>query len=176
MTASPDEQPPGAAAILPGLRWSIKRSFVDYISHAPGGRATLRDGAFATGSREVVFPYDASQGDGESPKSPWFRGGVVFSAHSGVLLVRVDSPQVELSGRGGALTIADPFDRSGQARRLLATFDVGCERLGPFERWTGTAVRLAPESTALFNEVYPAGAEFDPLTIVLPAYRAALSG
>jgi hypothetical protein len=93
-----------------------------------------------------------------------------------VLLVLVESPQAELNGSGGALTIVDHFDRSGQARRLLATFDVGCEGPGPFARWTGTAVRLAPESTALFNEVYPAGAEFDPLNIVLPAERTALSG
>ncbi|HTU29542.1 MAG TPA: HtaA domain-containing protein [Solirubrobacteraceae bacterium] len=158
-----DGPTPGGADILLGLRWAIKRSFVAYISHAPG-------------SQEIVFPYNPGPNCGQPSGSLRFGGTVAFSAHAGALLVQVASPHVELNGSGGSLTIADPFDRSGRARRLLANFDVGYERLGPFERWTGTAVRLAPEATALFNEVYPADAEFDPLTVVLPVQRPTSSG
>jgi hypothetical protein len=161
-----DSQMPGDVAI--GLRWAIKRSFVAYISKAPGGRATVRDGAFATADGEVVFPFDHAEVDPPA-RSLFFSGGVVFSAHSGLLHIPLDSPRIDLNADEGALTVVDPFDQSGEARRLVATFEFSHERIGPFEHWRGTSVQLASESTELFNGVYPVAEQLDRLSVVLPA-------
>lgn len=161
---------------LLGLRWAIKRSFLDYIARAPGGRGSLTDGAVATDGREIVFcPY--------APSSPaptgtgrllTFRGAATFSAHSGALLVPISNPWATIWETGGEITIVDPFHSEGTARLKLASFDVNAHLVADgFEHWAASDVRLAHEACALFNNVYPASAPLEPLTIIIPAVTTA---
>lgn len=157
--------------LLPGLRWALKRSFLEYIGHAPGGRGSLSDGATATELKEILFQPDLAHAPAATQEVIFraFRGTVVFSAHFGMLSVRISNPRVTITEKQGELTILDPFRQEGDARLLLVTFTIeGHGVLEGFEYWTASDVRLAPEACALFNDVYPANAPFEPLAIVVP--------
>jgi len=155
---------------LVGLRWAIKRSFLDYIARAPGGSGSLSDGALATEGRQVVF----GPGRGLFPvpdsdyRSLAFRGTVTFRAYSGALFVRIANPSVVIRGGAGDLAVDNPFDAGSTARLRLATFDIEDYLVADgFEHWAAGNVRLAPESCELFNNVYPAGELMEPMTIIL---------
>jgi len=157
---------------LVGLRWALKRSFLDYIARAPGGRGSLSDGATATELKEIVFEPDL-----RNPPAPArggtfraFRGTVTFSGHFGMLLVRIANPWITIQEEHGELTVLDPFQREGDARLRLATFDIDGHTIADgFEHWTAADVWLAPEGCMLFNDVYPAAEPLEPLTIIVPA-------
>jgi hypothetical protein len=155
-----------------GLRWAIKRSFLEYIGRAPGGRGTLSDDAVVTEATEVVFTPDLGNPPPPAQEGTVlaFRGAVTFSAHFGMLLVRIANPWVTIQGTHGELTVLDPFQREGDARLRLATFEIDGHAIADgFERWTAADVRLAPEGCTLFNDVYPAAEPLEPLTIIVPA-------
>jgi len=156
-----------------GLRWAVKRSFLDYVSRAPGGKGTIGAGATVTSLNEIVFEPDPS----DLPMPPAegtfraFRGRVTFSAHFGMLVVRIADPWVTIDGDLGDLTVLDPWQQTeGSARLRLASFD---HRITDgLEHWTAAIVRLASEGCALFNDVYEAGVLLEPLTIILPTRSA----
>jgi len=157
---------------LVGLRWALKRSFLDYIARAPGGRGSLGDGATATELNEIVFKPD--QRDLPAPAQDGtfraFCGTVTFSGHFGMLLVRIANPWITIQEEHGELTVLDPFQREGDARLRLASFDIeGHVIAGGFEHWSASDVRLAPEACTLFNDVYLPGEPLEPLKIVVPA-------
>jgi hypothetical protein len=156
-------------APLLGLRWAIKRSFLDYIARAPGGRGALTDGAVATPDREIIFSPEAIDRT-PTGKILSFRGTATFSAHSGALLVPIKNPRAELHGDTGVLTVADPFDREGKKRLNLALFEIGDHLVADgYEHFAASNVKLAPEACGLFNSVYPEFTPLDPLTIILAA-------
>jgi len=153
-----------------GLSWALKHSFLQYISRAPGGRGSLTDGATATELDEIVFEPDprahAARPDADTFRA--FRGIVMFSAHHGMLLVRIADPWVTIDDGRGELTVLDPYQREGDARLRLAVFGMDDHTIADgFERWSATDVRLAPEGCMLFNDVYPEGEPLEPLTITL---------
>jgi hypothetical protein len=154
---------------LLGLRWAIKRSFFDYIARAPGGRGSLTDGAVATGDKEIVFAPVPPPPLAEPGKVLAFRGTATFSAHSGALLVPIADPWAIIRETEGEIMIIDPFQREGTARLKLASFAVAEHLVADgYEHWAATDVRLAPEACELFNNVYPAAAPLEPLTIIVP--------
>jgi len=158
-----------------GLRWALKRSFLDYIARAPGGRGSLSDGATATELREIVFEPDRWDPPARAQEGTFyaFRGAATFSGHFGMLFVRIADPWVTIREQHGDLTILDPFQREGGARLRLATFDVNGHTITEgFEHWTAADVRLAPEGCTLFNDVYPAAEPLEPLSIIVPAAAA----
>ena len=120
-----------------GLRWAIKRSFVDYLRRMPDGRAVVGAGAFSLGD-EIVFPPEAAgrrtAPDGTAERYWTFLGDVRFSGHFGMLSVQFAAPRIDLRGDRGELSIAD-----GEARLSLVTLRVAP---GPadeeVERWAGT--------------------------------------
>lgn len=156
-------------APLLGLRWAIKRSFLDYIARAPGGRGALADGAVATQDREIIFAPEAVA-TSPTGRILSFRGTATFSAHSGALLVPIANPRAKLHGKTGVLTVADPFDREGERRLKLAVFEIDDHVIADgYEHWAASDVKLAPEACVLFNSVYPEFTPLDPLTIILAA-------
>jgi hypothetical protein len=156
---------------LVGLRWALKRSFLDYIARAPGGRASLRDGAVATELKEIVFGPELRARPASAQEAVFhaFRGTVTFTAHFGMLFVRISNPWVTIQEGQGELTIVDPIEKGGDARLRLATFIVDGHGIADgFEYWMAADVRLAPEASALFNDVYPGDSPLEPLAIVVP--------
>lgn len=157
---------------LVGLRWALKRSFLDYIARTPGGRGSLSDGAVATELKEIVFGPDLGDRAASAQEGVFhaFRGTVTFTGHFGMLFVRISNPWVTIKAEQGELTIVDPFEQGGDARLRLATFIVDGHGIADgFEYWTAADVRLAPEASALFNDVYPADSPLEPLAIIVPA-------
>lgn len=155
---------------LLGLRWAIKRSFLDYIAHAPGGGASLTQGAVATEEREIVFgPVE----NDSTVSEEWerllaFGGTATFTAHSGALLVPIANPWVAIRNSTGTITISDPFQRDVTARLNLATFRFNDHVIADgFEHWAAADVQLAPEACTLFNHVYPACTPLEPFTIIV---------
>lgn len=158
-------------APLLGLRWALKRSFLDYIARSPGGSGSLSDGAVAIESRKVVFAPDPRHlpAAGQEGTFYAFRGAVTFRAHFGVLLVQIANPWVTIRDGQGELTVLDPFQREGTARLRIAAFDIEDHLIADgFEHWASTNVRLAPEGCQLFNDVYPAAEPLEPITIIVP--------
>ena len=163
------------ATPLLGLRWAIKRSFLDYIARSPGGGGTLSDGAVATGSREVVFAPDPRRPPvfGAEGAVHAFQGAVTFTAHFGSLLVKIANPWVTIRGGQGELTVLDPFRLGHSVRLRVAAFGIDDHLIADgFDHWFATDVRLAPEGCGLFNDVYLAGAPLEPITIIVPHVRA----
>jgi hypothetical protein len=167
-----------------GLRWAIKPSFVDYVARARDGRAYLSGGAAVNANNELLFeldghavaaaPGEGDRGDGEDQGAHpghtfTFRGDVRFTAHFGMLFVRIARPQVTVRGLEGELTVVDPESPAGDQLRLV-TFTVADQVTEDgVQRLEAADVRLTAEGAVLFGEVYQASEPFAPLMITIPA-------
>jgi len=162
-----------------GLRWGLKRSFIHYVAQAPGGRALLGAGATAANERELlfepVFPDDLVIAPTEASLA--FRGAVTFTAHHGMLAVRIADPCVTIAGTEGHLSVIDPYQRAGgDARIRLATFDITAHRIADGQQqWNANNVRLTLEGCVLFSDVYSPGELLEPFEITLPTAAAPAS-
>jgi hypothetical protein len=163
----------GAPESAFGLRWSIKRSFVDYVLRMPDGQRWVGDGAVPLGTHEVVYPPRQAgwrpTADGGTERIWSFRGDVRFSGHAGLLAVRLAAPVLTMVDGAAELTVANPSGADDAERLPLATL-----RLEPqpapdgVELWSGTDVALTGAGAALFNGVYPPGEPLEPMTLMLP--------
>jgi hypothetical protein len=161
-----------------GLRWAIKPSFVGYVARARDGRAYLSDGAAVNADNEILFELEEHSGaapakddDGAHEQHTFsFRGDVRFTAHYGMLFVRIARPRVTLRGAEGELTVVDPESSDRDARLRLVTFTVDGQAVHDrVRRWDAADVRLTAEGAELFGEVYQATEPFAPLMITIPA-------
>lgn len=154
-----------------GLRWGIKRSFVEYIGRMADGAGSVGNGAVSVGEQEVLFAPGSVRrehgADGAAQETWAFRGEVRFSGHFGMLSVRLAAPVLTVRGGAAELTVDGA---SGDDRLPLVTLRL--DRLPApdgLEIWSGTDVTLTEAATGLFNGSYPAGEPFEPLTVTLPA-------
>lgn len=168
-TDGTDETPTG---LVHGLRWGIKRSFVDYVRRMPDGRGSVGEGAVPVGTGDLFYEYDAAaSGPGGDGATVWaFRGDVRFTGHMGMLFVRVAHPRLELRDGGSVVvTIEDPQAQAGAPRVPLVTGTL--QHLGTREGtqvWGSDDVVLTAEGVPLFNEVYAEGEPFEQLVVQLP--------
>ncbi|MFJ3667381.1 HtaA domain-containing protein [Streptomyces sp. NPDC090106] len=153
--------------LVHGLRWGLKKSFLDYVRRMPDGRGSVSDGAVPVGTGDLFYEHDAERSDA----GVWaFRGDVRFSGHFGMLFVRVAHPWLRIDGTNVELSIEDPQAREDAPRIPLVTGTL--RRLGSqdgTEVWGSEDVALTAEGVALFNDVYAEGEPFEPLVIQLPA-------
>jgi hypothetical protein len=167
-------QPVGSAQETAlGLSWGIKRSFVDYVRQMPDGQSALGEGAVIGDGGDYVFPPLRSArraGPGNTIEQLWeFGGDVRFGGHFGMLFVRIAFPVISVRDGLGELTIADPYVSDGGARLALATVSMVQQPASDGQLiWLGSDVRLSAVGCEVFNNVYPVGELFDPLTIVVP--------
>ncbi len=153
-----------------GLRWGIKRSFVDYVRRMPDGKGWVGDGALPVGTHEVLYGSDVAgrrtAADGAEERFWAFRGDVRFSGHAGMLAVRLAAPVLTLRDGAGDLTVAG----FGDERLTLVTLRLTAQPAPEgTQLWHGEDVRLTEAGTELFNEVYAPGEPFEQMTLVLPA-------
>lgn len=154
------------SASTPGLHWGIKASFLDYVMRMPDGRGWLAEGAAPSDSGVFVFEPDGpdfDRRDGEV-RTLRFRGDVRFSAHAGLMFVRIADPWVTVTATSAELSVLDPSGESSTSRIVLAELELGLPQPPAILR--AEHVRLVQKATVHFNDVYPAGEELDPLTVV----------
>lgn len=87
------------------LHWAIKRSLIDYVRAQPDGTVELVDGASEVDGK-FLFP---ATGPGT------FRGGVVLTAHHGMLRVTLRDPSLDPAEAPTELWLDD-----GQGRLAFA--------------------------------------------------------
>ena len=158
--------------LIHGLRWGLKKSFVDYVRRMPDGKGSVGDGAVPVGAGDLFYEHEVA---GSSDGVWAFRGDVRFSGHFGMLYVRVANPWVEVSEGRAVLTIEDPQAREGAPRVPLVTATL--QRLGDREGtqvWGSDDVALTASGVALFNDVYAEGELFEPIVIQLPVAPSAV--
>jgi hypothetical protein len=155
--------------LVHGLRWGLKKSFLDYVFRMPDGQGSVTDGAVPVGERDVFYEHDVAN----SSDGVWaFRGDVRFSGHFGMLFVRVANPRLEIDGEKAVLSIEDPHAREDAPRVPLVTAtlqQVGGD--GDTVIWGSNDVALTAEGVPLFNDVYSPGEPFEPLVVQLPIGR-----
>lgn len=172
MDTPTENAPASQPQLAPGLRWGIKRSFIDYVRRMADGKGTVGNGAVPVGTGDLFYEYDeaASLRDPAAPSQVWaFRGDVRFSGHFGMLFVRIAHPRLEISGTEAVLTIEDPQDREGAPRIPLVTARL--QQLADEDGaavWGAEDVTLTADGVPLFNEVYVEGEAFEPLIVQLP--------
>lgn len=135
------------------LYWSVRRSFVEYVTSA-GGEVAVRAPAERAGEG---FRLPGFVEDGR-----WrFLGGVSFHAHGGMLSVSLGHPEVEWHDTIGELSVSATADGTG-ARTVIArvTAATAVER-------THAVPRLTVLGARLFGDVYGPGDALDPLLIDL---------
>ena len=156
---------PAPAGDMPvhGMRWGIKTSFIEYVRRMPDGQVAVGDGAVPVGTHEVFFTLDPAVPP--TPEAWAFRGDLRVTGHYGMPFVRLARPRILLEGSSGTLTIEDA---EGGRRPLVAVTLEQFDQLPGAAIWTGSDVRLAASGVPLFNDVYPAGEPFEPLTLTLP--------
>ena len=151
----------------PGLRWAVKRSFVDYVQRMPDGRAAVADGAKGVEDGQVLFAPDPTVAPPTDDLDRFwaFSGQVWFDGHAGLLFVQVKAPWIALRGDTAELSV----DAGTEGRLTLVTLRVepAPSPAEGVEVWHGTEVALHAAGVELFNEVYPPGEPFEELTIVV---------
>ena len=167
--------PPLAAQTLPGLRWAVKRSFLDYLSRVPDGRMSATDGAVLADSDEVVWQA-ATDGtplvSDTADRVLTFAGDLRYGGHGGLLFVRLADPHVTLRHDVGELSVLDTFSQTNGARTSLVTFGISRRGHTPgYEVISADEVRLTDHGAEVFNMAYPAGELFEPLTITWPVMQ-----
>jgi hypothetical protein len=147
-----------------GLRWRVKESFVRYVARQVDGRCSITDGAEMLDGQVFLFePSEECRAQVESPVAVLpFVGDVRFSAHAGMLFVRLGDPCIRVeNGRGVMSVLAEPADDS--TRFDLAEADINIELPAgrEFALVHGTNVRLTETGAEIFGSVYPPGSDLE---------------
>ena len=154
---------------MAGLRWAVRGSFLRYVSALPDGRCRVAAGATLVEGPAFSFPRVGDPDPGAVDLVHRFTGTVEFTAHLGMLSLRIAEPWLDWSGDTPVITIAGP----DQSRIRLATCLLASD---PATRvWHGREVRLTQDGAELFGGSYAVGALLDPFQMAtheLPAHRA----
>ncbi|KIQ66124.1 hypothetical protein TR51_18345 [Kitasatospora griseola] len=154
------------------LDWGVKASFRNYVTGPAGGGSVELTGG-ATRNTDGSYHFNlASAGYDLTTHSlnAAFDGGVRFLAHGGALDVALSDLRITTSGTTGTLT-ADTASKETVGAPAptprqdvpLATFTVARDTT----TGTATPAKLTAEGAKAFAGFYQAGAELDPLSIVL---------
>jgi Htaa len=153
-----------------GLRWAVKRSFLEYIGSLPDGRVVFSQETDAVDDELLFAPIHPDQmpkSKGDETRILAFTGQVRFVGHHGMLFVRIANPHLAITANEGVLTVEDPASES-RGRIPLVTFSLGEASVDDRE-WTAIDVRLTPEGVPVFNEVYQANEPFEEFVVRFPA-------
>lgn len=153
---------PADGGVIPGLYWGVRESFVRYVLGNPDGRVHGDDGVETDGEGTFRFPLGSAERHGDDWRLV-FRGEVAFSAHGGLLAVRIAQPILELRAGDGTLSVRRGGERVVIARvRPAPPVPEGAWLVFP-----PLPAALTAEGVALFGDVYAEGDALDPLRIAL---------
>ncbi|MBD0675302.1 HtaA domain-containing protein [Streptomyces sp. CBMA156] len=155
------------------LDWGVKASFRNYLNGpgSQGGAIELTGGATANADGTFHFGLaNATYDLGTHVLSSSFTGGVHFTAHHGALDVALSDLRITTSGTSGTLTADTASKESMGATEItrrddvpLVTFTVARDTT------TGVpaAAKLTEQGAQAFAGFYQAGADMDPLSLLL---------
>lgn len=151
-----------------GLRWGVKQSFRNYVQ-AVGGTIETDLGARRMADGDFVFdaaPATALHvdADGGLAGRVSFQGEVRFTAHGGMLAVRLADLAVEIGPSGALLTIAGGPDPASP-RTTLATLSLAAAEPGSDSEIVIPS-SLSPEGSQLLGDNYPPGAALDHVRLI----------
>jgi hypothetical protein len=190
---TPDDTTPaptGPLSVVGGhLDWGVKQSFRSYITGGIAhGSVTPSGGATTNSNGTFRFPARGGEvsADGRDVAAG-FGGSVRFTGHGGQLDLALSDLRVDVDGSTGVL-VADvestPLGAGAmtgaaaatpQAAQVyddvvLATLDVSGTsptRAETRVTWANVAASLTQAGVPAFSDFYQAGADLDPLTVVL---------
>ncbi|MFB7127906.1 HtaA domain-containing protein [Kitasatospora sp. NPDC056273] len=155
------------------LDWGVKASFRSYIEgpasqggaiELTGGATRNADGTFHFGLANAAYDLTTHA------LSSSFTGGVHFTAHHGALDVALSDLRITTSGTTGTLTADTASKESVGAADVtrrddvpLVTFTVARDTTNG----TPAAAKLTEQGARAFAGFYPAGADMDPLSLLL---------
>jgi len=144
-----------------GLVWALRGSFRRYLRTLARGSETTSDGAGQLPDGRLYFPIADSALQATGDGSVACGGSARFLGHAGFIDVTLTRPAITFDGGVGVLTVeARPDIRLPLVDLRIA----GRVAADGMLRITADT-RLREEAVELFDEVYPAGAEFDPLEL-----------
>ncbi|MFE7589984.1 HtaA domain-containing protein [Kitasatospora sp. NPDC057512] len=155
------------------LDWGVKASFRSYIEgpasqggaiELTGGATRNADGTFHFGLANAAYDLTTHA------LSSSFTGGVHFTAHHGALDVALSDLRITTSGTTGTLTADTASKESVGAADVtrredvpLVTFTVARDTTNG----TPAAAKLTEQGARAFAGFYAAGADMDPLSLLL---------
>jgi hypothetical protein len=160
---------------LEGMVWGVKSTFLNYVAQSPGSRQQTGFGSGRTASGEFFFAMsDDSEFDRDSLTGRLrFQGLVQLSAHRGMLRVQLINPWLTVAKTEATLCVLDtsrPLEDDARIDLVRVVLDPPTTD-GQTIMWQSADTYIAESASALFNNVYPAGEPFDPMTVRIGATR-----
>ncbi|MEU3564427.1 HtaA domain-containing protein [Kitasatospora sp. NPDC006786] len=155
------------------LDWGVKASFRSYIEgpasqggaiELTGGATRNADGTFHFGLANAAYDLTTHA------LSSSFTGGVHFTAHHGALDVALSDLRITTSGTTGTLTADTASKESMGATEVTRRDDVPLVTFTVARDTTNgvpAAAKLTEQGARAFAGFYPAGADMDPLSLLL---------
>ncbi|MEU3567880.1 HtaA domain-containing protein, partial [Kitasatospora sp. NPDC036755] len=165
---------PGSVTYDTGaLDWGVKAGFRSYIEgpasqggaiELTGGATRNADGTFHFGLANAAYDLTTHA------LSSSFTGGVHFTAHHGALDVALSDLRITTSGTTGTLTADTASKESTGATEITRRDDVPLVTFTVARDTTNgvpAAAKLTEQGTRVFAGFYQAGADMDPLSLLL---------
>ncbi|ALV41875.1 hypothetical protein AU252_12485 [Pseudarthrobacter sulfonivorans] len=145
------------------LTWAVRDSLMRYVTVIAGGSYEIDGPATIDDSGVFTFPLvRAVASDGG-----WrllFAGSLHFTAHHGLLDIRIIDPEIVVGPTSGALLARTEVDST----ELTAIVELGTAtpaQDGDVLVWDAVPSKLLGSAVEMFGTVYPAGTDMAPLGI-----------
>lgn len=145
------------------LTWAVRDSLMRYVTVIAGGSFDIDGPASIDGKGVFTFPLVRA----DSSDGGWrlqFSGSLHFTAHHGLLDIRIIDPEIVVRPTSGALYARTDVDSAA----LTAIVELGAA--GPTQDgadlvWDAVPSKLLASAVEMFGSVYPAGTPMAPLGI-----------
>jgi hypothetical protein len=145
------------------LTWAVRDSLMRYVTVIAGGSCEIDGPASIDDTGVFTFPLvrAAASDDG------WrllFAGSLHFTAHHGLLDIRIIDPEIVVGATSGALFARTNVD----SREPTAIVELGTAtpaQDGDVLVWDAVHSKLLDSAVEMFGTVYPAGTDMAPLGI-----------
>jgi hypothetical protein len=145
------------------LTWSVRDSLMRYVTVIAGGSYDIDGPASVDDSGLFTFPLARAV----SSDSGWrllFSGSLHFTAHHGLLDIRIIDPEIVVRPTSGTLLARTVMDSAA----LTAIVELGAAtpaQDGDDLVWDAVPSKLLDSAVEMFGTVYPAGTAMAPLGI-----------
>ncbi len=145
------------------LTWAVRDSLMRYVTVIAGGSNDIDGPASVDGSGVFTFPLVGAV----STEDGWrllFAGSIHFTAHHGLLDIRIIDPEIVVRPANGTLLARTDVDSA----ELTAIVELGAATPtedGDLLVWDAVPSKLLGSAVDMFGTAYPAGTPMAPLGI-----------